>query len=231
MDSIRAVAFRPFARSGVIASSLAILAVIMLPNAAFAATTTFGSALTPDVGCFGRLDTVQMSAHTGGPTYTVPAGGGSITAWNTTSAVGSGPAGLQVWRLTAPATPGVLATYTLVGTSSLQTLSAANPGPYPVSPAITVVGGELIGLRLEGQFNCFTSTTDPTDSFGFFISSTPIPAPGTVDPMTVYPLPGLLSVTVTLTTAGGGGGGGAGCDQTGQHTGDYSCDQSGSGNA
>src|ERR1700693_619961 len=88
MDSPRVTRLRPGGRLVVVASSLAAVATLLLPNVALAADTTIGAAGGTQV-CQPDSDTVQMTS-TAPTSYTVPAGGGSITSW---SAQFAGPAG------------------------------------------------------------------------------------------------------------------------------------------
>src|SRR3979409_1153105 len=87
--------FRPLARSGIIASLIAVLATLMSPSGALAAPIVIGSALG-SYTCGGNFNTVQSTSPTG-TSYAVPAAG-FITSWSTQAGAFAGPVGLQVWR-------------------------------------------------------------------------------------------------------------------------------------
>jgi hypothetical protein len=149
------VTFRASARIGAIAASLAAAAALLLPTAAMAGTPTeIGSAVVGSFVCVSSapVDSVQLTST--GNSYAVPAGGTSITSWSVTAAAGDvGPVGLEVWEPSAT----VPIPYTLIATSSLQTLS---PGLNTFPTAITVQPGDLIGLRLEGPLSCLAPILD-----------------------------------------------------------------------
>src|SRR5579859_3946058 len=160
------VRFRPGARIGVIAASLAAATILLLPNAALASTVQIGSTGWSEPICNmvnGPFDSVQ--ATSGGDRYMVPSGG-SITSWSVEAGADPGPVGLEVWKETAPAP----LAFALVGSSSVESLTdnslnTFDLGPTSVfGPTITVGAGDLIGLRVEGQFACWQQTTDPADT-------------------------------------------------------------------
>jgi len=134
MESVRVGAFgRPAARAAIVASSLAAAAILLLPNAAFAVDTTIGSAVGT-TQCQTDFDVVQMASAV---SYTVPAGGGTITSWTTQAPdlAFVGPVNLAVWTLKSPGT------YTLVGLSASEPITkiganmfAANSRPTPPRP-------------------------------------------------------------------------------------------------
>jgi hypothetical protein len=156
------VAFRPRARMGTIAASLATAAALLLPNAALA-STQIGLALGDTVCTVTGFDSVQASSS--GVSYAVPPGGTTITAWSVQAGADRGPVGLEVWRPTAPPT------YTLVGSGPLETLTANSLNTF--SLAITVQEGDLIGLRVEGPLMCWRLTQNPADTVGFRFGATP----------------------------------------------------------
>lgn len=152
------------ARIGVVASSFAVVATLLLSNVAFAASTAIGSAAGTK-NCVVDYDFVQISSS--GKSYVVPAGGGSITSWSTlvgTGLANLGPASLEVWRLAS-------GTYTLVGIGSPQTLTPGALNTFPVN--ITVQGRDLLGLHVGGQMLCLQPTAVPTDIVGYAYNPTP----------------------------------------------------------
>ncbi len=179
MEKSRRFTFRPAARIGVVATSLAAVAVLLFPNVAFASTQTIGSVLgnTPNPCALGSgADSVQATTSIGA-SYAVPAGGTSITSWNVSDqakSTGSGPVALEVWRPTtaAPTTPPTL-TVSLVRISAPVTLPSTLPSFALVAP-IPVLPGDLIGLRLEASSTlmCLWLTGNPSDKIGFHYGNT-----------------------------------------------------------
>jgi hypothetical protein len=150
------VTFRASARIGAIAASLAAAAALLLPNAAFAATS-IGSA-AGNIPCAFTGDTVQISSA--GPSYAVPADGTSITAWFYQTATGdAGSVALLVWK------PSGTLTYTLVALS--PTVDLTDPTSTFALPApIPVEAGDLIGLRMSGTLTCAKFTGNSGDTVG-----------------------------------------------------------------
>ncbi|MGZ6256590.1 MAG: hypothetical protein ACXWMB_06200 [Candidatus Limnocylindria bacterium] len=147
-----------------IAASLAAAAALALPTTALASTAQIGSTGWSTPICTmlrGPIDSVQATSS--GNAYAMPSGG-SITSWSVAAGADAGPVGLEVWRETAPQT------FALVATSSAEPLeiNATNKfdlGPTSVfGPTIPVEAGDLIGLRIEGDFACWRATTDPSDT-------------------------------------------------------------------
>jgi hypothetical protein len=175
MSSKGVGAFRPVARAGVIASSIALLAMVFSPSAAIAATTSLGA--TAGAGswtCAAGFDLVQISSTA--PNYTVPAGGGTITSWSTLADASMlGPVGLQVWKHTTGDS------YQLVGASPLVALTPSVVNTFPLATPIPVLAGDLLGLRVEGVALCGQFGTG---TYGALIG--PNPSVGAVDLMTVY---------------------------------------------
>jgi hypothetical protein len=193
MHSVRASVFRPFVRVGAIATPLAVVAMLLLPNAAFAATTIGSTPTTPGTAtCSLGFDFVQASTGTTSPSYAVPTGGGSITSWSTLTGSSLGQIGLEVWRLTT--TP---ATYQLIGASPLVTPLAINTlTTTTLATPIPVLAGDLLGLRLEGPATCMQPGS-AGDSLGYFIGPNPVLL--STEPMTAYPS-ALLDVSATIGT-------------------------------
>src|SRR5260370_6794519 len=96
------VRFGAAGRIGTIAASLAAAAALVLPSTALAATTEIGSA-QGTVDCtntgLSGVNTVQVTSS--GDSYTVPAGGTSITSWTIAAGTHTGPVGLESWPLSA----------------------------------------------------------------------------------------------------------------------------------
>jgi hypothetical protein len=102
---------------------------------------------------------VQISSTT--TSYTVPAGGGSISTWSIQATAWPGPVALQVWRPTATAL-----TYTLVGASPLVTLATSTLNTFTLATPIQVQAGDLLGLRIEARAACLQYTQNTTDVLG-----------------------------------------------------------------
>ena len=167
----RRVTFRPAARIRTIAASLAAAAILLLPNAALAATLDIGSAQGTFV-CVNAGDYVQASSR--GPSYAVPSGGTSITSWHVLAGIDTGPVALEVWRPTAPPL------YTLVGISPIVTLNPNTLNDFTLAAPIShVQPGDLIGLRLERQLECSQETLNFGDTIGSSFSAAPPAVSGT----------------------------------------------------
>jgi hypothetical protein len=177
MGSRRLVLFRPAARVGLIASSLALLATLLSPNPTLAASTLGTTGDPIDVVCsFPSQDSIQLSSGTPTISYTVPAAG-TIASWNTQSIGLPGKVGLQVWRLSAAATANTPAVYMLVGASPtvVPTGTAIN-----LAPQIAVQAGDMIGMRMEGLVACGHRTGAPGDTWTSAFGTIPsLPALGT----------------------------------------------------
>jgi hypothetical protein len=211
MDSKR-VAFRPAARVGVVAASLALLAIVISPSAAFA-DANLGSATANTTCSLPGLDSVQLSSSDPTISYVVPAGGGSITSWNSQSLGFTGLVGLQVWRPTTTA-----GTYQLVGASPLVVPTGT---AVTLATPIPVLAGDMIGLHIEGTVACGTGTSSGLDSWAYAFGPTPQPL-GTEafnPPSNAFRIN--MSATVSTTT----GQPGPGCDSTGDSNGSDSCKQ------
>jgi hypothetical protein len=162
MDSVRVGALRPVARAGIVASSLALIAMVLSPHPAFAATV-IGSA-TGSVPCQAQFDVVQMTSAV---SYAIPAGGGTITSWSTLAdATNTGPVGLEVWRPTT-----TQFTYLLVGLSPLMTLTPSILNTFNLAAPIAVQAGDLLGMRIEGAAACGQQV--PGTTYGYHLGATP----------------------------------------------------------
>ena len=213
MASVKVGAFRrPVARAGIVASSLALFAMVLSPHPALAATV-IGSA-TGSVPCQGQFDVVQMTSAV---SYAVPAGGGAITSWSTLAdATNVGPVGLEVWRPTT-----TQFTYLLVGLSPLMTLTPSTVNTFNLASPIAVQAGDLLGLRIEGAAACGQSV--PGTTYGYHLGATP-----TAGAVTQFGFSNTFQLDVEATL------GSAtppppppssGCDSTGDSSGDDICQQ------
>jgi hypothetical protein len=188
-------AFRPIARAGVIASSLALLAMVLSPSAALGATVittaVVGSpagTMTCSAGTEG-FSLVQLTPPTPGA-YVVQADG-TITSWRTQAdALAIGPVGLQVWRLTTGQT------YQLVGASPLVTLTPSSVNSFDLlgADAIAVQKGDVLGLRIQGDALCANASDGAYGGFGG-----PNPAKGAIVTFDLNPF-AQLDVEATVTT-------------------------------
>jgi hypothetical protein len=213
MNSGRVVALRPIARVAAVASALAVVAILLLPNAAFA-DTGIGSPIARAFTCGVGLDTVQMTSV--GPSYAVPAGGGFITSWTTQALTTGayGPVGLEVWRPTA-----IALSYQLVAISPMMTLAPGIVNTFQLATQIPVNAGDLIGLRLDGPMTCSQVTSNLGDTYGY--AAGVALAAGGIQTFTAGAQAQLnIAANVSATAPGGGGG----CDSTGASTGDDQCD-------
>jgi hypothetical protein len=161
------VTFHAPARIGAIAASLAAAAALLLPNTALAATV-IGSA-QGNLPCPSGIDSVQITSSSN--SYTVPAGGASITSWSVLAGpADTGPVGLEVWAPTPPPAPAL--TFTLVDIEADQTLTPGGLRTFTLATPLTVAAGDLLGVRVDGPFLCQSlvlgADTFPStlDSFG-----------------------------------------------------------------
>lgn len=106
--------------------------------------------------CIGPSTYLQQATAPGSFSYTVPAGGGLITSWET---VGGTSSGAQV-KLAVFRPTGIPGQFTTVGSSAPQTIRT---GPLRAGAEIPVLGGETIGLLiLFGAHQCALES-DPAD--------------------------------------------------------------------
>ena len=207
MDRRPNTSLRPAARIGITATSLAAAGILLLSNVAFAATS-IGSAAGA-IPCNPGFDIVQSSS--GGPSYTVPAGGGSIMSWSTLAGpLDVGPAKFEVWRVKSPGL------YTLVGISLSEALTPGTLNTFPVN--IAVQAGDLLGLHVDGPLMCLLKTTSTSDT----IAQTDVATPTVGLDQTLTPdfSPYELNVAATLGAIAPGP---DGCDQSGAFSGNAQC--------
>jgi hypothetical protein len=172
-----------------------IAAVAMLLTATPAgAQTTIGLANGGTL-CPGSYDLVQMAATTA--SYSVPAGGGTITDWSTTSSVNTGSAGLLVWRPTA--TPG---TYTLVAAIAAVPMNVGLNSFHLTTP-IPVQAGDVLGLHTDGLVDCAAPGGGP-DTIGY--ETAPTVAPGADESFVTDPVTLTLDIAATVEAPSTGNG-------------------------
>jgi len=161
----RRVTFRPGARVGTIAASLAAAVSLLLPNTVLAATVIGSAQGTLACSTSSLGDYVQASSS--GATYAVPSDGTFITSWSVLAGADVGPVALTVWTPTADPT-----VFILVGLSPSVTLTPNIMNDVVLATPISVQPGDLLGLRVEGVAECAQQTGLATDtvgfSFGFF---------------------------------------------------------------
>jgi hypothetical protein len=213
MESAKVGAFRrPVARAAIVASSLALFAMVLSPHPALAATV-IGSP-TGDTPCQGQYDVVQMTSAV---SYAVPAGGGTITSWSTLAdATNTGPVGLEVWRPTA-----TQFTYLLVGLSPLVTLNPSVLNTFNLAAPIAVQAGDLLGLRIEGAAMCGLRV--PGTTYGYHLGATPA-----VGVVTQFGFSNTFQLDVEATLGSvtpPPPPQSSGCDSTGDSSGDDICQQ------
>ena len=140
------------------ASSL-VVAAILIPASSSSAATTLGQTSTPysGAGCESPSTYIQVSTGVA-PSYTVPAGGGVITAWSMVAGSTSAKVRLGIFRQT-----GMPDEYTTIGASAAQDLTEGVLNTFPTK--ISVQAGDVLGLLiLTGNPNCFIiDTASPQD--------------------------------------------------------------------
>src|ERR1700681_1149877 len=164
MRSRKVGEFRQLRQRGVIASAIALVA-LMLSASGASASTSIGNA-GGTIICSQAASMVQISSTT--TSYTVPAGGGSISTWSIQATAWPGPVALQVWRPT-----GTALTYTLVGASPLVTLATSTLNTFTLATPIQVQAGDLLGLRIEARAACLQYTQNITDVLGTALGTNP----------------------------------------------------------
>ena len=199
MGSKRVVASRSAARVGVIGSSLALLAILISPNTALAATTIGAPAGDPVTAfCSLTADAVQVSTDST-TTYIVPSGGGSITSWSSQTALGmNGLVGLQVWRLVTPAnsTTRTPAVYMLVGASPLVTPTGT---ATTLAAPIAVLQGDVLGMRMQGNVACGNHTGAALDFWATAATASP-PVTGASESFPFISSGSRLNISATVTS-------------------------------
>jgi hypothetical protein len=157
-----------------------------LPGNAGAATQ-IGTVPSVDPGNAGSGNFVQFQAATA--SYTVPTGGGVITAWQSRGKSPSGGSGrLQVWRFAGGSD------FTLVGRSALENFTAGITNFF--STRIPASGGDRLGLHAESAGTFYFSGNAGDTVAGL---SGVDPAPGDTGTATGVPLSqALVNVAAVL---------------------------------
>lgn len=175
-------------------SCLAVALCIPLAVSAAApasAAVTIGQTGVPTGTC-GEGDPTVQATSAGGPSYSVPAGGGVITSWSQLgSTVSPGQAKLIIWRPTSNATD-----FRVVGKSEVQTFVAGMLLSFPTR--IPVQGGDLLGIRAGATSTVCFFVGAPGDSIRFRNDLATDPEPATGSTQT---LPSMLSNTRTNISA------------------------------
>ena len=152
-------------RGAVLAAAGAACLALAAPAANAAVTVGQISAETDPNNCPPATMLITTTVASGTP-YTVPAGGGVITSWQTAAGPVSGAtAKLKVFRATLDANQ-----FLVVGQSGLQTIVPGDPGgpsqlngPFPVR--IPVQAGDFVSLRPGNSGGpCNILTGNVTDS-------------------------------------------------------------------
>ncbi len=175
-------------------TTIAAFAVALIAPASAAAAVTIGQS-PPVAGTASSChvtpssppeDWVQASNTTGNP-YTVPMGGGVITAWSTST--GSGPVKLRLFSLAGPG-------MTPVAESNAENLTPAETS-FPTR--IPVAGGERLGLSVlpgASLSDCQSDTTSLGDQNTVLLAQAgPL---GVDEPVVDGSNAALLNVAVTL---------------------------------
>jgi hypothetical protein len=145
-----------------------LFAMVLAAGASATTTVTIGQTFSSALFC-----TQAYVVQTGAPDYVVPSGTWSITSWSTNAGPDGGSMSLMVFEPTT--TPG---SYTVVGESPVESLTASSMNTFTLTTPIGVQGGDLLGLWESGA-DC------NVDSGGTILYelSTPEPAVGaTVNP-------------------------------------------------
>jgi hypothetical protein len=117
-----------------------LLAMVLAAGASAATTVTIGQTFASALFC-----SQAYVVQTGAPEYVVPSGTWSITSWSTYAGPHGGSMSLMVFRPTM--TPG---SYTVVGESPVESLTASSLNTFTLSTPIGVQGDDLLGLWESG---------------------------------------------------------------------------------
>lgn len=131
------------------------LGSLLLAGPAPAATTLGGTQSDPFQNCSASGVENLVQPTSSGPSYTVPAPGGVITAWRHAgrggAATSAGSGKLIIWRPTSDP-----AQFLVVGKSGSENFVPSTTVTYPAR--ISVQGGDVLGLRAESfDVNCWIS--------------------------------------------------------------------------
>lgn len=156
---------------------LPILALCVIAPAA-SASVTIGQLLPPYAAGSCAAAIAQNAVETGTQSYTVPAGGGVITSWQTQTGPGAGKVKLKVFRATASPTQ-----YLIVGEEGPHDIAANTSPTFSSGVRVPVQAGDLLGLHGVGT-NCtsYQPGKNGYHSLGFGIGQDPLAGSiGTVD--------------------------------------------------
>lgn len=149
------------------------------------ADTTIGQA-QGGLGTCVQAVLVQSS----GSTYVVPSGTWNLDSWSTHAGSGGGQMGVMVFR---PAGGG---SYTVVGESPVEALTAGTLNTFTLGSPITVQGGDLLGMYENGA-DCVANSSD-TASYTTSVGEPAVGATFTPSYSSAYD----LNISATLTLAG-----------------------------
>jgi hypothetical protein len=153
--------------------------------------TTVASAQTVTIGnTFSSIPcATAFTVQTANAAYVVPAGNWRVTSWSTQAGAG-GSMSLMIFRPTA--TPG---TYTVVGESPVESLTANSLNTFTLTIPIAVQPGDLLGMWQSGA-NCGVPSGGVIKST---ITTTQPPVGATVTP--IISEPGQLNISAVLSPA------------------------------
>ena len=135
----RMIRFTPV-RLGVL---VVVVFAMVLAAEASAATVTIGQTFSTTTEC-GDGYGIQTSPAA----YMVPAGNWNVTSWSTDASAAGGSMSLMVFR---PTTAG---SYTVVGESPVESLTASSLNTFTLASPIAVQGGDLVGAFWAGGAGC-----------------------------------------------------------------------------
>lgn len=173
-----------------------LLAVLALGTAAGSASTpvTIGQTdATADYACYKELD-LQLGVASG-TGFVVPAGNQILTSWSTYAGNLGGSGGSMSMMVVRPAGPG---SYTVIGESPVESLTASSLNTFTLANPIAVQGGDLLGFWADGGAACATATGLLGDVNPFSIGITQ-PAVGTTFGTTAGSFGYRLNISATLT--------------------------------
>jgi hypothetical protein len=131
------LAFRP---SGLALLAAALSAAVLTAGAAATGGTTIGQVQPGALVC-GGPDTIVQSAPSA---YAVPPGNWQVTGWATQAGSFGGQMSLIIFRPSGPST------YTVIGESPVETLTANTLNTFTLAAPIAVQGGDMLGM-FEGR--------------------------------------------------------------------------------
>ncbi len=168
------------------------LAVLACAVPAASASTTIGFLGTPTGStCGPNNPLIQGATGVGTNPYTVPTGGGVITAWGTRTGATAGEVKFKVMRLL----PGGEFKYLVVAEDVYRKVKA-NESPEFTGVRIPVQAGDVIGLATTGT-NCFAASANPIDRIFSFMPATETPPGSSTGPAAGTPST-LLEITAKV---------------------------------